>query len=260
MRAVVTVLLALLAGTAHAVPGAMPEPDHLEQALSAYQSRDYPRAAAEFELAYAATPTTDILFGWAQAERLAGNCPAAIPHYRELLQHTLPPPQATAAQQSLARCEAAVAAAPAPPEPAPSPPPDPAANANMNANVNANVNVPATTPAADAAPRKAWYKDVPGGLLTGGGVVLLGTSLALYVSAQSLHADASDTTNYSDFQSLHDRADSRETTAAICAFTGAALITGGVVRYVLVRRRARRTVLTATPTAQGAALVLAGEF
>ncbi len=107
-------IVVMFALVAQPLAGALPvmvapaEPDHLAAAVDAYGARDYERAVTEFQAAYAASASADALFGWAQAERLSGDCPSAIVLYRRLLEGALAPAQQAAAQQNLERCERAL--------------------------------------------------------------------------------------------------------------------------------------------------------
>jgi tetratricopeptide (TPR) repeat protein len=60
--------------------------EHRENGLAAYKAEDYAAAAAEFAAAYALVADRGLLFAWAQAERLAGNCEKAIDLYAKFLE------------------------------------------------------------------------------------------------------------------------------------------------------------------------------
>lgn len=257
----IVVMFALLA---QPLAGALPvmvtpaEPDHLAAGVDAYGARDYERAVAEFQAAYAASASADALFGWAQAERLSGDCPSAVVLYRRLLEGTLAPAQQAAAQQNLERCERALGTSPALAGPTAA---APAAATTTPSTSASSGDAPATSAGAPARDGTAWYRDTWGGVLTGTGVGLLAVAWGFHVSAQGVRAEADDAYAYQDFERLHARADGRDTVAAVSALVGAGLVAGGVVRYVLVRRRAREGArLGATATAHGGVLVLAGEF
>ncbi|MCC6998104.1 MAG: hypothetical protein IT370_26050 [Deltaproteobacteria bacterium] len=238
------------------------EPDHLAAAVDAYGARDYERAVTEFQAAYAASASADALFGWAQAERMSGDCPSAVRLYRRLLEGALAPAQQAAAQQNLARCERALGTSPT--LPGPTPTGAPAAPGTMVTPGVASAATGEAAPTAAGRPARdgrAWYRDTWGGALAGTGVGLLAVAWGFHVSAQGVRAEADDAYAYQDFERLHARADGRDTVAAVSALLGAGLVAGGVVRYVLVRRRAREGArLGATATAHGGVLVLAGEF
>jgi len=256
-------IVVMFALVAQPLAGALPvmvapaEPDHLAAAVDAYGARDYERAVTEFQAAYAASASADALFGWAQAERLSGDCPSAVVLYRRLLEGALAPAQQAAAQQNLERCERALGTSPTPAGPTT------AATTTVTPTVAAASTGEAAATSAGVPVRdgKAWYRDTWGGVLTGTGVGLLALSWGFHVSAQGVRAEADDAYAYQDFERLHARADGRDTVAAVSALLGAGLVAGGVVRYVLVRRRAHEGArLGATATAHGGVLILAGEF
>jgi tetratricopeptide (TPR) repeat protein len=104
--------------------------DWLELGLARFAREDYAGAIDAFQRGHAIDPRPQFLFALAQAERLRGDCKAALVYYRKFLTTSPPEGQAMAAQQQLRRCSAVVAAAPTPPpEPeekaAPPPPPPP---------------------------------------------------------------------------------------------------------------------------------------
>lgn len=94
--------------------------------MQSYATRDYVAAAQSFAQAYAIDPQREILFAQAQATRLGGDCPAAVPLYRRFLATDPPARQVDATRIALARCETAAAASPDAGSPA-APPPLPGA-------------------------------------------------------------------------------------------------------------------------------------
>jgi tetratricopeptide (TPR) repeat protein len=72
--------------------------------LAHYAARDFHRAIAEFEAAFALDPRPELLFAEAQAFRLDGDCPRALELYRRFLATRPPPLQVQATQLGLDRC------------------------------------------------------------------------------------------------------------------------------------------------------------
>src|SRR5690606_38392201 len=92
--------------------------------IDEYKAKKYAEAAATLKASYELEPKPDALFALAQAERLAGRCPEARAHYRQLLEATTELATAKAVQSNLDLCEPEPAPAPArPPPAAPAPPP-----------------------------------------------------------------------------------------------------------------------------------------
>ncbi len=79
---------------------------HLRRGAAHYAAKEYEAAITEFRQGYAIEPTREFLFAWAQAERLRGNCRAAVPLYRKVLRAGPSRSQADVATFHLRRCEA----------------------------------------------------------------------------------------------------------------------------------------------------------
>src|SRR5262249_3278052 len=135
--------------------------ERYDRGVAAFQRHDYEAAVSAFRDAYELDPRPEILFAWAQAERLGGDCPPAGIHYRKFLDRHPPPGQAKAAQGPLERCERVLATAPPPPapevvEPAPAPLP-PAV-------------VLTEKPPPPPKPSRHFYQDGLGDVLVGVGI------------------------------------------------------------------------------------------
>src|SRR5688572_3056011 len=84
--ALAVVLVVARPAAADPVRGMKPEAKkHFDAGLAAYADKDYQRAADELAAGHAVDPHPDFLFPWAQAERLSGDCAAAVPLYRKVL-------------------------------------------------------------------------------------------------------------------------------------------------------------------------------
>ncbi len=66
---------------------------------------DFKAAAAKFEQAFALDASKNSLFGWAQAERMAGNCRAAYFNYARVLRMTPTAKQVEVVQYGMRECE-----------------------------------------------------------------------------------------------------------------------------------------------------------
>jgi hypothetical protein len=219
--------LALCAGSprarAQTPPTLKPEAQaHLDRGLRLYQSKEYLDAAAEIEAAYGLDPHPDLMYMWAQTRRLAGDCAGAIPLYRRYLDTRPSAKQSELAQRNLVRCEAVVAAASPTAAPAPAPPPPPI-----------ELRAPPPPP---PAPRPPWYRDTVGHVVTGSGLVMLGTSSALEYWARVGLQDAYDAEIYGDAAVNAEAARVRHRLAMGALVLGSALVVAGVVRYWLHSR------------------------
>jgi hypothetical protein len=162
--------------------------EHLERGVVHYEAKRYEAAIAEFKAGYALEPRRELLFAWAQAERLRGNCAGAVGLYRKVLEQAPSPEQARVTSYHLERCQALV------PEP--------------------------------------WYRDVVGGVLCGSGAASLGLGVVFIVLSVGTENDAEQATTYRDYRDRVDDAKLQRTLGIAGVTVGAALITGGVLRYV----------------------------
>jgi tetratricopeptide (TPR) repeat protein len=231
-----------LAGQARADDGAMkPEARaHLDKGLALYEAKDYTGAIRELAAGHAIDPKPAFLYARAQAERLSGNCEAAVVHYDEFLATGPEPEREAAARANLARCKDELAAqAPAPtptaapaPAPAPSsaPPPEPAPSPAP---------IPAPLPPAVSAERSPWYADAFGDVLLGTGVVALGVGgffVATSYSSEAKAKEAGTAPSGETYQAHRDRitrAERQRSTGVIVGGAGLALVGGAIARYVL---------------------------
>jgi tetratricopeptide (TPR) repeat protein len=248
MRTVIALLL-LLSGPALAQrEPRLPEraARHLKAGIEAFERRDYDRAVEEFRAAYELAPEGRLLYSWAQAERLRGNCEEATRLYRKFLEGNTTLAQREATRAGLERCarESAHPSPPLPSEPerdeiepvsAETLPPEPERPPR-----------PAVRPRREApAPDKehddgaGWYTDPLGAaLLTTGGLCLaIGVG---YTLAARQSRDAAETaTQREEFTRLLDQANERRTIGTAGLIAGAAFTSGAVIRYVLRAREGR---------------------
>jgi tetratricopeptide (TPR) repeat protein len=227
------------AGTARAdVPKVSPEAEqHLESGKAAYAAADYATASREFEAAYEIDPNPSLLYAWAQALRLNGRCADAVPIYRRYLE-TGPTDQVRIEVDKLIRlCE--------PVKPVPEPKLDPPLDLPLDPR-------PDRRPPAEPAhrpERRRWYRDVLGGTLTIGGVAVAGAGVAFLVASKRSEDAANRAELRSDFLELLDEATVRRRVGLVGLGLGAALVTGGIVRYVTRRGEPAGVAISTTGTA-----------
>ena len=182
-----------------------------DEAMALYAAHQYRAAILAFEAAYALDPRREILFGQAQATRLAGDCAAALPLYERFLATNPPPQQVAATRIAVARCAAAASTAQGPPR-APAPP---------------------AVVVAPAAPPPRWYRDRSGGILIGAGLLGVAGGAALIASAHAADDDArAERNRYDAAAALRDKAERRWAWGVGALAVGSALIAAGVGRYV----------------------------
>jgi len=215
----------------------------LNAGVAAYSAGDYEKAAREFEFAYKIDPQPAVLYAWAQSLRLGNRCSEAIALYRRYLATEPNEAQTAAAQSGISRCEEVrspelVTEAESPlPEP---PPPDRIE----------------PVPAPEGRQPRAWYADPVGGALVIGGAVSLGIGAGLLVRSSQNRDAAGEATRREDFIDLLDTATLQRRIGAVGLGLGAALVTGGVIRYVTRPDRSR----TAAIAISGRSLVIHGRF
>ncbi len=240
-----------------------PKADALfSEAQLAFEEERYADAASLLERAYLIEPVPALLYPWAQAERSQGNCDVAVDLYQQFLNSGVEGSTAEAAQKNIARCEEEMAAAAPiveePPvedegtddldeivgtEPEPQPEPEPAKP-------------------VDDEPRKtkAWYKDPAGGVLVGLGVAGVATGVALVVVASGAAEGAPDAGTHDDYLGERDRATSLRNGGAAALSIGSALLLGGVIRYVVVAKKNKKTSATAWYDGRGGGVAVTGRF
>ncbi len=206
MTRAAVVALFLLAGAARADDMRPVARDKFQEGLAAYEAKRYPEAIAAFRAAYVTDPRPDILFAWAQSERLSGHCEAAMPLYEKLLEQSQGDAQRSAVRALLDKCAAERAPAPA-------------------------AAVTAVAPPADERP--PFYTDVLGDVLVGSGVIAAGTGVALFVLSGKARDDAAQARTYDDFAAGMSTANSRRLFGSIALAAGVGLTTAGVLRFVL---------------------------
>ncbi|MDZ4693996.1 MAG: hypothetical protein SGI86_02540 [Deltaproteobacteria bacterium] len=177
-----------------------------DDGLAAYAEHRFAEAIAAFAAAYALEERADILFAWAQATRLAGECDAAAALFQKFLLTNPPVTQVEAAEIAMKRCE-------------PAKPPIPV--------------VVALPPVAkEAAPVQssatAHHRDGLGGTLVSVGVFSAVAGMALLLSA---HENAGPGQSPDSYQSYDDRYQSAQNRArwgvGLLLGGGAMLVAGG---------------------------------
>ena len=202
--------------------------DHAAVADRQYADGFFAAASASYASAFELEPLPEYLYGWAQSERRAGNCPRAVELYREYVAQDVSEAAREAAQKNALRCGAnldePVTPAPAP-EPAPEPEPEPDPTAGT----------------ADEVPSTSWKQDAPAIslLATGGAIAIVAGVLGGSARNQRRRAERADVE--ADYAVHIERSTRLRTGAIVCATIGSAAIVGGIVRYVLVARANRQT-------------------
>jgi len=103
--------LALVVISAYAPESVEDAREHYRKALVHYDLRQFDRAIAEFQQAYAITGAPELLFNMAQAHRLRGDCKQALYFYRAYLHLSPDAPNRDDVQARIGEMQRQVAAA-----------------------------------------------------------------------------------------------------------------------------------------------------
>jgi tetratricopeptide (TPR) repeat protein len=232
----------------------------VSEAQFLFSEGNFGDAAKLIEKAYLIEPVPELLFPWAQAEREQGNCRAAVDLYTRMLEEIPEGPMADSARQNIARCEEEMG-----PEEEVVPVVD---DDRLGEDESLEEEVepePEPVKPKDDAPKsksKEWYKDPAGGVLTGLGIVGVGTGVALLAVASSTAGAAPDAANVVEYREESDRAVTQRNVGAAVLSVGGALLVAGVVRYVLVAKKNKSNATASLWTAPGGGggLVVSGRF
>jgi tetratricopeptide (TPR) repeat protein len=209
---------------------------HIVKATEAHQRSDFNVALQELEAAYAIDPQPDLLYAIGQVYVKLERCADAISYYERYLATAPTLEAAGQAQEAIDACKAKLPAPEPQPAPTPLPPPSP----------------PTTS---------AWYKDPIGGALVGGGLVAGALGVVFYLGARNELDEAEAAMTLPAYEDHVDSAHSKRLVSVILFGGGAALIAGGIARYVMHdagATEARRVGVV--PTSGGGLLTLTGEF
>lgn len=247
MGSKLTVLAAQLIGIAALASNAVAETpvEQFKRGIELYKAGKYAEAASVLQQAYDAQPKPETLFALAQAQRLSGDCDAAVAKYKQLLAETTELATAKAVQINLALCQ------PNEPErePAPEPTPTP---------------TPTTQPApAEPPPPKVIVRDVGSSdrIATGvfaAGVGGVGLGAALLLSSASARDDAASARTLEDHRRIYDRADRDRLIGLVAGSAGAVAI--GYAAFRWLRGGEAKTNVAVVPTASGSLMVLSSRW
>jgi len=191
-----------------------------DAAMAAWEADDLGTAQRLLEAAYALEPKPALLYSLGQIARLQGDCREATRRLEAFLE-TGPSAKAEAeARVNIERCAAELAEQP---EPEPEPEPEPAPEPELN-------------PKPEPARRRP---DALGISLTAVGGVTTAVGLGLFGSAFAVQGRAEDQRAVDPFERGVRQARAQYWTGVALTSVGSALVVGGIIRLVQVRRRTR---------------------
>jgi tetratricopeptide (TPR) repeat protein len=204
------IVLALATATA----GAQPAAELLKKAGEEYKAGKYEAAAALLQKAYELEPKPETLFALAQAERLAGKCAAAVPHYKKLITELKDLDIAKLVQSNLSLCqkdEPVVEPKPTPVQPAPA---------------------PIVPPKERIVVRVEQRSDKLALTSFAAGTLALGAAVGFYISANGNRDAAVDARTLEDSRRFNDRADGQRAVSIVAGLAGAGLVSYAIVRWL----------------------------
>jgi tetratricopeptide (TPR) repeat protein len=221
----------LLAATASADQAG----DLFKQGIELYKQGKYPEAVTALAKSYKLEAKPDALFALAQAERLAGNCDAAVKHYRKMLDSSTDLNTAKLVETNLALCETINGV-------------DKKKDESKPAPLEPKV-VVKTVPHTDKLATTMFA----------GGMLGLGAAGGLYIASRTARTDAGRARTFDDYQSLSDRADRDQLMSFVVGGVSAALIGVAVFKWTRSPKEDAATV-SVTPTASSATVTVTGRW
>jgi hypothetical protein len=200
---------------------------HEKRAQVAYARQDWPSAIREFEAAFQDEQKPDFLWGIAQAQRLSGDCKAAINTYKSYRRSEISAEQSAAADSRIQHCEEELSQKAAQARPTPEPQ---LAHAPLPPSSAAASSTGRTEPPATES-RRPFYADAFGDVLVLTGVAAAGAGTYFLLAGNSAMQKAQNA-SYASYDSDTHHA-SREQLIGVTALAGGGLFVAcGVVRFL----------------------------
>jgi len=225
---------------------------HFDVGTRHFNIQEYADSIKEYKAAYKLDARPEYLWALAQTQRLSGDCEGAIRSYQSFVRSGATPQQATAANELIEKCKAAVS------DPKGPAAPDAKADAKVaaealaaevakikleaaaKAKVEAEAKVKADAEAkakAEAAARR-WYKDPGGHVLFFGGAAALVAGGVLVAVGNGQISDANVAADSHAFATLRDGSGTTLQRVGVAGIAvGGALAAAGIVRFVVVGQR-----------------------
>ncbi|HTM23455.1 MAG TPA: hypothetical protein VL172_23190, partial [Kofleriaceae bacterium] len=247
--------MAMLAFAADARAQNEPD-DHLQRGLRYYTTQDYERAIEEFRAGFTLDPRREFLFALGQAERLSGDCGSAILYYQAFLRAQPAAAQADAAREQIQVCHLLLSTE------------KPKRRALAHDSIDRDEPPPLVRQRRALAPAPApariddtpaWYSDVTGDALLGGGVVMLALGGGLWAASVSAASAADGAATYPEYDALIGRARTRRTLALTAGAAGTALVGAAIWRFRWGRGH-HRAAVALSPGGGQVGLALGGDF
>lgn len=184
-----------------------------ERALDLWEEGRYDEARDEIIHAYELAPQRRYLYARARIEQADGHCDVANEYYRKYLAEDPPPAAVKATQRAIADCERVLA--------------------------GSTSSTPTNRDAPTAEPVRPWWRDPVAIGLVGSGAGVLAIGLGFFGRALVDDRKARRTDEHEEFDRRVREAKVFSPIGIAGISLGAALVVGGVVRWMIVRRRGR---------------------
>ena len=229
--------------------------EHLDQGLENYEAGNYDDAIEHFKAGYELDPLPDFLFGWAQAERLAGRCEQAIVQYRRIIDAGASERQAEVVNGFIDECETKLAAE---------------REAEEERRAEEERQRQEEQAAAEQAEQsqegkdRGWARDPVGGVLVGVGAAAIVGGIGLLAAASVRESSLENASTYDEFASEYDRAErsvpAMRIAGSVVLVAGAGLVVGGVIRYLKKSRESGVETAGVWSDGRSAGVMLRGHF
>ena len=219
--------------------------EHFAAAKDAFDRDDYAAAIPELKAAYAIEPNPMLLYSWAQAERLNGDCKRAIELYGRFIDTEPSEESKQLAEVNILECEAELGDGP--------PPPPPPANADDltdgDDEATATDDDEHDDDAQDEDPPDdkpmTWKRDWVGWTLTSLGLVTVGTGGIVFALGRRQAVEAPDASTESAYLLEADASRRKQRAGGIVAAVGGGVLVIGIIRLIVVGAREQRRNETA---------------
>jgi tetratricopeptide (TPR) repeat protein len=229
------------------IAAADPASDLSKRGFDQFKAGKYAEATATLSKAYGMDPRPETLFALAQAERLGGDCKAAVEHYHQVLEKVSDLNVGKLVAQALAMCPGAepppepAKPIPAPPVPVALPPPPPKIITKM-------------------VTREVEHTDKIAAGLAVAGALALGGAAGLYIAADNNHTAAIHAYTQSDYTTFEDRSNSERSETWIAVGAGAVLIGAATAKWLVRGNDAGTEAVAVVPLSGGGAVSVFGRW
>jgi len=215
-------------------------------AIDEYKAKNYDAAVMSLAKSHALDPKPDTLYALAQAERLAGKCKDAIPHYEALGETSKDEKVKKAVKENIELCKQIEAGKPVPKE--------------KEEDTKALEKRDAPTIEYRTVVRTERKRDVLSIVLfVGGGVAISGAG-AMYLVSRNYADDADHATSLEDYNDKYDSSRRLKWISFATAGVGVGLITWGVIRVVGGGNDTETKQVAVTPISGGSMISFSGRF